>query len=73
MDVTCEINDQFQVSSAFSDLNDLIKSASKALSAYIDSLPQYLIKEMQHPRKKPRGSIRRKRREVIRNDNRRNV
>ena len=44
-------NDKFQVS-AFSDLNDLVRSVSKALSDYIDSLPQYLIKEMQHPRKK---------------------
>lgn len=42
----------------------LIKSLnniSKALNEYYNALPRYLRTEMLHPKKKPRGSIRRAR------------
>ena len=42
-------------------LNDAIETMTKVLNEFFDSLPMYVIRELQHPHKKPRGSIRRKR------------
>ena len=48
---------------AFSILKKAIDNMSKAFNEFYEPLPQYLITEMLHPKKKPRGSIRRKRKE----------
>lgn len=39
------------------------KQAKKLLNAYFGTLEPYQLYEMRHPKKKPRGSIRRKRNE----------
>ena len=46
---------------AVSLLKRAIDNVSKALCEFYEELPQYLITEILHPKKKPRGSIRRKR------------
>lgn len=46
---------------AFSSLKKAIDNMSKAFNEFYEALPQYLRTEMLHPKKKPRGSIRRKR------------
>ena len=46
---------------AISLLKKVIDNISKALDGIYEELPQYLRTEMLHPKKKPRGSIRRKR------------
>lgn len=45
-----------------------VDDISKALDEFYKSLPEYLRKEMLHYKKKPRGSIRRARKEIA-NDN----
>lgn len=45
---------------AFSILKKAINNVSKALDEFYEEIPQYLRREMLHPKKKPRGSIRRK-------------
>ena len=42
-------------------LKKAIDNISKALDGIYEEIPQYLRTEMLHPKKKPRGSIRRKR------------
>lgn len=49
-------------------LKKVIDNVSKALDRFYEEIPRYLRTEMLHPKKKPRGSIRRKRKEVITND-----
>lgn len=44
---------------AFSMLKKAIEDVSKALGEFYEELPKYLRTEMLHPKKKPRGSIRR--------------
>lgn len=46
---------------AISLLKKAIDIISKELDGIYEELPQYLRTEMLHPKKKPRGSIRRKR------------
>lgn len=46
---------------AISLLKKVIDNVSKALAGCYKELPKYLRTEMLHPKKKPRGSIRRKR------------
>ena len=46
---------------AISLLKKAIDNISKALNEFYVALPRYLRTEMLHPKKKPRGSIRRKR------------
>jgi hypothetical protein len=46
---------------AFSLLKNAIDNISKALDKFYNELPKYLRNEMLHPKKKPRGSIRRAR------------
>jgi hypothetical protein len=46
---------------AISILKNAIDNISKALDRFYEEIPRYLRKEMLHPKKKPRGSIRRKR------------
>ena len=45
---------------------ELIKNAidrvAKAMADFLEEFPRYLFFEMTHPKKKPRGSIRRRRR-----------
>lgn len=51
---------------AFSLLKKSIDNMSKAFNEFYNGfnvLPKYLRTEMLHPKKKPRGSIRRKRKE----------
>ena len=51
---------------AFSMLKKSIDNMSKAFNEFyngFDALPKYLRTEMLYPKKKPRGSIRRKRKE----------
>ena len=48
---------------AMSLLKKVIDNFSKALDEIYEELPQYLIREMLHPKKKPRGSMRRARQE----------
>lgn len=48
---------------AISILKNAIDNVSKALCEFYEELPQYLITEMLHPKKKPRGSMRRARKE----------
>lgn len=43
-------------------LKKVINNLSKALDGIYADLPRYLRTEMLHPKKKPRGSMRRKRR-----------
>jgi hypothetical protein len=40
-------------------LKNAIDNVSKALNEFYEELPQYLRTEMLHPKKKPRGSMRR--------------
>ena len=44
-------------------IDNVLKALDKALNELYEELPQYLINEMLHPKKKPRGSIRRARKE----------
>ena len=46
---------------AFSMLKKAIENVSKALGEFYAEMPKYLRTEMLHPKKKPRGSIRRAR------------
>jgi hypothetical protein len=46
---------------AISILKKAIDNVSKALDGFYEEIPKYLRTEMLHPKKKPRGSIRRKR------------
>jgi prefoldin subunit 5 len=46
---------------AISILKKAIDNVSKALDRFYEEIPKYLRTEMLHPKKKPRGSIRRKR------------
>ncbi len=48
---------------AVSILKNAIDNVSKALDRFYEELPQYLATEMLHPKKKPRGSMRRARKE----------
>ncbi len=43
----------------FSILKKTIENVSKALDEFYEELPKYLRTEMLHPKKKPRGSMRR--------------
>lgn len=45
----------------FSILKKAIDNVSKALDGFYEEIPKYLRTEMLHPKKKPRGSIRRER------------
>lgn len=45
----------------FSILKKTIDDVSKALDRFNEELPKYLRTEILHPKKKPRGSIRRAR------------
>ena len=47
----------------FSNLKKAIDNLSKALDGFYKELPKYLRTEILHPKKKPRGSIRRARQE----------
>ena len=47
----------------FKELTDSINNMLKAFEELTNSLPKYMINEMKHPNKKPRGSIRRLRKE----------
>lgn len=49
------------IEEAFSLLKKAIDNLSKALDGFYEEIPKYLRTEMLHPRKKPRGSIRRAR------------
>ena len=42
-------------------LKKAIDNVSKALGRFYEAIPKYLRTEMLHPKKKPRGSIRRAR------------
>jgi hypothetical protein len=44
-------------------LKKAINNVSKALDEFYEEIPKYLRTEMLHPKKKPRGSIRRARKE----------
>ena len=44
-------------------LKNAIDNISKALDGFYIELPKYLRNEMLHPKKKPRGSMRRARKE----------
>ncbi len=44
-------------------LKKAIDNISKALDGFYNELPKYLRNEMLHPKKKPRGSMRRARKE----------
>ena len=46
---------------AFGMLKKAIENISKALDEFYAEMPKYLRNEMLHPKKKPRGSIRRAR------------
>ena len=46
-----------------SSLKKAIDNMLKALDGFYSDLPQYLRNEMLHPKKKPRGSMRRARQE----------
>lgn len=46
---------------AVSILKNAIDNISKALDGFYNELPKYLKNEMLHPKKKPRGSMRRAR------------
>lgn len=46
---------------AMSLLKKAIDNVSKALGEFYEEIPRYLRTEMLHPKKKPRGSIRRAR------------
>ena len=46
---------------AFFLLKKAIDNLSKALGEFYEGIPKYLRNEMLHPKKKPRGSIRRAR------------
>lgn len=48
---------------AFSLLKKSLDKIAKALDRFYEEIPQYLRREMLHPKKKPRGSVRRKRKE----------
>ena len=48
---------------AVSLLKRAIDNVSKALDKIYEEMPRYLIREMLHPKKKPRGSMRRARKE----------
>lgn len=48
---------------AFSLLKRAINNIAKTLDEFYNALPRYLRNEMLHPKKKPRGSIRRARKE----------
>lgn len=48
---------------AFSLLKKSLDKIAKALDRFYEEIPQYLRMEMLHPKKKPRGSVRRKRKE----------
>ena len=48
---------------AISILKNAIDNISKALDGFYNELPKYLRNEMLHPKKKPRGSMRRARKE----------
>jgi prefoldin subunit 5 len=48
---------------AISILKKAIDNISKALDRIYEEIPRYLRREMLHPKKKPRGSIRRARKE----------
>lgn len=50
---------------AISLLKKAIDNVSKALGDFYNDMPKYLRTEMLHPKKKPRGSIRRKRKEHL--------
>lgn len=47
----------------------IIDGVTQALSGVIDDMPHYLWFELCHPRKKPRGTIRRRRKESGKNKN----
>ena len=46
---------------AISILKKVINDVTKALDEFYEEIPKYLRTEMLHPKKKPRGSIRRAR------------
>lgn len=46
---------------------EVAKQSKKILNAFFGTLETYQLYEMRHPKKKPRGSIRRKRREREKN------
>ena len=48
---------------AISLLKRAIDNVSKVLDRIYEEIPRYLIREMLHPKKKPRGSMRRARKE----------
>lgn len=50
-----------EADNSFKELTDSIKNMLKAFEELTNSSPKYIIYEMKHPNKKPRGSIRRKR------------
>lgn len=47
----------------FSNLKKAIDNMSKAFDELYEVTPKYMWMEMLHPKKKPRGSIRRKRKD----------
>lgn len=53
---------------SFSLLKRAIDNISKALDGFYNELPKYLRNEMLHPKKKPRGSMRRARQGRWEND-----
>lgn len=52
-----------EADNSFKELTDSIKNMLKAFEELANSMPEYVIYEMKHPNKKPRGSIRRLRKE----------
>lgn len=52
-----------EIDNPFKELTDSIKNMLKAFEELANSMPKYMINEMLHPNKKPRGSIRRLRKE----------
>lgn len=48
---------------AISILKNAIDNMSKVLDGIYEEIPRYLRREMLHPKKKPRGSMRRARKE----------
>ena len=48
----------------FGLLSDVVRETAEAITGFVNAIPNYVIQELKHPRKKPRGSIRRKRKGI---------
>lgn len=63
-DRTCQIVIH-NVPNHISNLKKVVDDISKALDEFYNVLPKYLRTEILHPKKKPRGSMRRTRQEKL--------